>query len=351
MKLKLNTGTRYPALVCAILFVLTSAFSLVVINVEKRLFDVSLYITSMERLDIYSRLPMLAAETVAKSPENNDPNSPRFFLGLLPRENWETVFQALLPPDIIQPMIEQAIRFVFNYLNDQTETATLSLLEFKTNLAGSAGTESMLAILRAQPACSLDQIAQIMINNLLGQTSSFVLCNPSDELLTLFEPVLQFQLRSIAATIPDSIDLAPGISGTKQPLDGLREIRTLVRFSYVIPLVLLLLITLLVVRDLSSWSVWWGYPFLFGGLLGFLLAATVNTLANLAFNQFILPWFPDVLPTSISETVLELFLDVLLGVTKPILIQSGVLIFSGILLILIPAGIYRVGKQMKQPQS
>ncbi len=330
----MNGFLKFLSILCAFLFVLTAGIALMLFNAEKRLFDASLYINALESRDFYDRLPELATESLGTSPDSNDPNSPRAFLNLLPGEYWETVFRALLPPDISQPMTEQVIQSVFDYLNGKSETASLSLVGFKTHLTGPAGSESLLAILRAQPACSLEQITQLVIGSLSGQNTGIVLCNPSDELLDIFQPLLQTQLQSMASTIPDSVDLTPDSAGADQLLDELRVARTLMRFSPLIPLGLLLLITALAVRDLKSWLNWWGYPVLFAGILGLLLSAIINPFFQWVFVIFITPRLPDFLPVAVTDTLRGLISEVLSGVAAPILLQATVLALIGIVMIL-----------------
>jgi hypothetical protein len=329
-----NGLLKFLAVICAFLFVLTAGIALVLFNAETRLFNASLYINSLESQNFYDRLPMLAAESLAGSPASKDPNSPRIYLDFLPVENWETIFRALLPPEVSQPITEQAIRSVFDYLNGKSETASLTLVEFKTHLTGPAGTETLLAILRSQPACTLEQVVQLTIGNLFGQDPGFILCNPSDELLNIFQPLLQTQLQTIAYTIPDSVDLTPDAAGTDHPLDGLRAVRAMMRFSPIIPLGLLFLITIFTVRDLKGWLNWWGNPILFGGILGFLLSAIIEPLFQLAFFITIEPRLPDFLPTSVTDTIRGLMSTVLSGVTAPILLQSTALVLIGIIMIL-----------------
>ncbi len=107
---------KFLALLCAFLFVVTTGGALVLYNAETRLFNASLYIDALESQEIYDRLPVLAAESLAVSPDSNDTNSPRTFLNLLPVESWETVFRALLPPEVSRPMAEQALHSVIDYL-------------------------------------------------------------------------------------------------------------------------------------------------------------------------------------------------------------------------------------------
>jgi hypothetical protein len=327
--------SRFLAGICAVLFVLTAGIALVLFNAENRLFNASLYIKALDDQDFYDRLPALVAESIAASPTSNEPNNPRTYLNLLPADSWETIFRALIPPDVSRPLAGQAIQSIFEYLNGRSETASLSLVDFKTHLTGTAGTESLMVFLRSQPSCTIEQIAQITIGNLSSQSTTFIICNPSDELLNIFQPILQAQLQSIASTIPDSVDLTPNSNNTDNPLNGLRAVRALMRFSPIIPLGFLFLITILAVRELKNWLDWWGIPILFGGILGFLLSATIGPLFLWTYVLYITPHLPDFLPASVTDAIRGLISSVLSGVTAPILIQSAMLVLIGIVMILI----------------
>lgn len=322
------------AAVGVILFVLTLGIALVFFNAEKRLFNAQLYLDALESQNLYERLPALAAESIAAAPASEDPDSPRTHLSMLPAENWETIFRALLPADVSQPMTRQAITSVFDYLNGKNESASLSLVDFKAHLTGPAGTEALLAILRTQPPCTFDQITQLTLGSLFGQSTEFILCNPSDELLSLFQPILQGQLQAIASTLPDSVDLTPNATTTEHPLDGLRRARAIMRFSPLLPLGLLLLITILAVRTLQDWLWWWGIPILVGGVIGIILAAAIHPIFQWAFITQIMPRIPEFLPDSFANTLRELIAAVLAGVAAPILFQSAMLMLLGIFMML-----------------
>jgi hypothetical protein len=325
---------RIMAGICAFLFVIAVGSALLLFNAERRLFNPSLYLRALENQNFYERLPALAAETIASAPISDTPNSPSATLNLLPAENWEPLFSALLPADISQPVTEQAVRSVFDYLNDRSETAALSLVEFKAHLTGPAGTEAIIQVLRAQPNCTLEQIAQLTLENLFGQNSGFILCNPSDELLALFEPLVQAQLRTIAATVPDNVDLTPNAASAENPLQGLRTIRAILRFSPLLPLGLLFLITIFAVRDLKSWLRWWGVPLLLGGLFGLIIAAAISPLSQWAFSAYAAPRIPAFLPLSVTEIIRELISEVLAGLAAPIVFQSIALLIIGIIMLL-----------------
>jgi hypothetical protein len=328
-----NNVMKVLAVACAILFVLTVGIALLLFNAEQRLFNAGLYTAALESQNFYERLPALAAETLAGAPASADPNSPRSYLNMLPNQNWETLFRALLPAEVSRPMTEQAIASIFTYLDGKSETVTLSLAGFKTHLAGPAGTDALMGILRAQPNCTFEQITQLTIGSLFGQKPAFILCNPSDELLDLFQPLLQSQIQVIASTIPDSVNLTPSAVGAENPLKSLRMMRATMRVSSLLPLGFLLLLTIFAVRNWKGWLQWWGISILTGGMFGAILAATAPSISDWAFRKYAAPRIPESLPASVHEMMHGIFSAVLSGVAKPILIESAALGLIGILML------------------
>ncbi len=329
MRNSLDPFSKFLAVACAALFALTAGLALLLVNAERRLFDADFYLAALDRQNFYDRLPALAAETVMGAPASDDPNSARNYLNLVPAQNWEALFRALLPPEVSRPMTEQAVASVFDYLNGKSEAVVVSLTAFKNHLAGPAGTEALFGIVRAQPACSFEQIAQLTVGSLFGQTPSFMLCNPSDSLLDLFQPLIQSQVQAIAASIPDSVDLTPSKVGAESPLKSLRSLRTLMRLSLLLPLGLLLLVGILAVRRWRDILTWWGIPLFAAGLFGTFVSVAASALLGLGFAAYVAPRLPASLPASILNLIRSLVSDAVSGVTQPILVQSVILILIG----------------------
>lgn len=329
MRNSLDPFSKFLAVACAALFALTAGLALLLVNAERRLFDADFYLAALDRQNFYDRLPALAAETVMGAPASDDPNSARNYLNLVPTQNWEALFRALLPPEVSRPMTEQAVASVFDYLNGKSEAVVVSLAAFKNHLAGPAGTEALFGIVRAQPACSFEQIAQLTVGSLFGQTPSFMLCNPSDSLLDLFQPLIQSQVQAIAASIPDSVDLTPSKVGAESPLKSLRSLRTLMHLSLLLPLGLLLLVGILAVRRWRDILTWWGIPLFAAGLLGTFFSVAASALLGLGFAAYVAPRLPASLPASAADLLRSLVSDAVSGVTQPILVQSVILILIG----------------------
>jgi hypothetical protein len=331
-----NNVFKFIAVLCAILFVLTVGIALVLFNAERRLFNADLYTAALESQNFYENLPALAAETLSTAPqEDGDLSAVRSLLAMVPAENWEAALRALLPAEVSKPMSEQAIASAFDYLNGKSETATLSLADFKAHMSSPASTQAFVDILRAQPPCTLEQMAEMTFNALTGNPK-LIFCNPSEEALGLMQPLIQSGLQTAAAGIPDSVTLIqPDAEKLQEPLRVLRTLRGVLRFSPLIPLGLLFLVTLFAVRDAKSWLLWWGVPLLLGGLLGLLLAALIGPLTNWAFLTYAAPRFPDMMTFSVRELVRDLVTTVLSGIARPIALESLALVLIGILMLIV----------------
>jgi len=330
-----NAIGKALAFLCAALFALTLVIALVFFNAEQRLFNAQLYLNALESQDFYETLPALAAETLSTAPQEGESLSTmRSLLVMVPAENWEAALRALLPAEVSKPMSEQAIVSAFDYLNGKSETATLSLADFKAHMSSPASTQAFMDILRAQPPCTLEQMAEMTFNALTGNPK-LIFCNPSEQALGLMQPLIQSGLQTAAAGIPDSITLIqPDAEKLQDPLRVLRTLRGVLRFSPLIPLGLLFLITIFAVHDAKSWLRWWGIPFLLGGLLGLATAGSVGLLTDWAFTNYAVPRFPASLPDSIRELTRDLIAAVLAGVSKPIMIQSAALGAIGVILLI-----------------
>ncbi len=391
-----NSILKIMAVACAVLFVLAVGIALLLFNAERRLFNADLYLRALENQRIYEQLPSLAAEVLTSSaslnpcennpiacgqesrpaeaqscfenalgaetyqilirnerlpseaelasvqpcfdqfgkPEMSQRGSPPEYLKSLSAENWQAIISAILPPEMTRTLAKEALTSVFGYLNGETESATLSLTTFKAHMNGPSGTQAAMQLLRTQPPCKLEDITQMTLGNLSGETN-LILCNPSDDVLNLIEPLIQMQLQTVAAGIPDTVTLISANAESMQnPLTALRVARAILRFSPLLPLGFLFLITVFAVRSLKDWLGWWGIPLFISGLLGIALSIAVNPIFQWAFKTYMAPRFPPALPVSLVDTSHNLMTAVLVGVAAPIVFQSIALLLIGIIMLL-----------------
>lgn len=391
MKKFLDGVLKFFAVVFAVLFVVTAVLALLLFNLERRVFDEKLYLTALEKQGFFERLPAILGKALSESTslnlcetnpiacrmENRPPEAiacfeealgketyealsrsertptadelrlaqpcidqyvqpaeqaeggPPVYIVNLEAADWEMLVSILLPPEDLKAMTEEALTGVFDYLNGETNAATVSLAALKERLAGPAGVDAALTLMNAQPSCTLEQIAAMTLSVVSGEIE-ITMCKPSEELLAVVQPMIEAQLDLVAAGIPDEATIisAPP-PGAEDPLGGLKTVRFFMRLSPFIPLVFLLLITVFVVNSVYSWFRWWGIPLLISGLLGLIPAALASPIYKWAFENFILERFPPALPAVVRDLARDVSAEIVSGIATPILIQSLVLFLVG----------------------
>lgn len=324
---------------CAVLFVFTTGIALLTFNVEWRLFNPELYLRAFESQNLYERIPALAAETLV-STAAYDPCAERptdcdkqgglpGYLKLISAEDWQSIIGAVVSPDMLKSLTEDAFTSTFAYLNGETESAVITMTDFKAHLNGPSGFDAVMRLLHSQPACTFQDILDMGTGDLSG-TKHLILCNPPEEMLLVVEPLVRAELQFLAASIPDTVTVIPaGAEGMQNPITTLRVARSIMRFSPILPIGLLFLISVFAVRSLKSWLHWWGIPLLVSGLLGLIFAVAVHPIFLWAFRAYLEPSFSPAIPQSLVDASRDLMNAVLSGVAAPIAFQSILLVLIG----------------------
>ena len=314
------------AVLCAAFFILTALAALFFFNLEGRAFNPNIYEQALVEESFYQNLPLLLGQVLAR--EARASNTP--FVQQLTSEHWATIIQTLFPPEQFRSMTEEAITQVFAYLNDETNDPQISLLPVKQRLSSAAGLDAAIRLIHAQPACTLEQLAQMITS--FGQ----VLCNPPQEVLALAKPILQTQLSSIAASLPDQISFVDPAT-PPQGLRNLRAIRQFMQLTPLIPLAFLFGITIFAVRSFKGWLAWWGWPFLLAGLAGAILGFNGAPLFETALENYVSTHTSLTIPPEFSETVRAVMIDVFQKIFAPAGWQA--LTLAGIGLVMIVAAL------------
>jgi hypothetical protein len=337
MEKSFNTVLRVLAGICAVLFVVTTVTALLAFNGERRLFDAQSYLEAFEEQHLYDQIPALAADTL-KSMSRGGQSDMGFTvpdsMAFLSAKDWQAIIGAVLPPEVTRALVEDSVTSAFDYLNGKTESATLSLAALKSHLSGRGAVESVMQLLRSQPPCTMEDLAQMALSGWFGEPE-LVLCNPSNEILNIVPPLIQDEFQAIAADIPETVTLIPANATTARNLvTVVRIVRILVWVGLLLPPVLLLLIVVFAVRSWRGWLYWWGIPVFASGALGLALAAIVRPVFQWAFGIFLAPRFPTSLPASVLDACRNVLGAVISKVTIPVIIQSIVLLLAGAALIL-----------------
>jgi len=298
-----GTIGKFLASICAVLFIVSSVVVLLLFNIERKAFDAATYKQAFEDQGLYQRIPTLLATTLANSISQNPNAIP--LIKTLTVSDWETNISTLLPPEELKSVADNALDATFDYLNGKTDSAVISLTPLKTHLVGDSGLRVVIQFLGLQPACTPEQLSQMALGLLGGQIT---LCNPPAEALGLMAPFIQAQLQAMTTLIPDQVAFIPGtLSNTpNDPRLKLNTVRSAIKLTPFIPVLLLFGVTLFAVRTLRDWLLWWGWPFILTGITGALVALIGSPIIGwilqlLIQNQGTI-FIPPVLAASIGET-------------------------------------------------
>jgi hypothetical protein len=388
------------AVLLAIVFVLTAVAALLLIGVDQELLVSSTYKNALASRQVYNRLPGIVAEQLVVgmnfSPcaanslrcENIDPQvkdcvraalgdqrfsalstsdvkltdaeirllqgcvqqyqpdlhgsatSSGVFPGLIKSIDagaLERAIAGLLPPAQLKPLADDLLDQFFSYITGRQAAITINLVGLKQSLAGQAGLDALLNLIRSQPSCTLQQLENILVVSITSEGDPF-LCRPSDELLDLVTPLVQSMLNVAVSTLPDTkmIALPESLNSRnfgpfgKGPAGGIRLALTLVRVSPDIPLFALLLISLLVIRSPRSLLRWWGIPLFFAGLLSLILAWAASIFFERGWMALIIPRLPLVLAPGLVAMIHDLLRTVLQTYLKVILYAGGSMALLGL---------------------
>lgn len=317
------------AWLCAVLFFVSGAAALILFNVERRAFSAETFKQAFERQNLYARMPVILADAIYTSVAQNGNIDP--FLRTLTVPDWQAGVASLLPPEDLKALSDETLDSVFGYLNNQSDSASISLRIVKARLAGPQGMELIGLILNAQPDCILEQLLQMGMGLVSGDVS---LCKPPAEMMGLVTPMIESQLRFLTGAIPDEVTLIPAESGNPQgdPRLRLSRARTIMKFSPLLPVILLFALTALAVRNLTDWLKWWGYPFLAVGAVSALAALIGSPVLGLVIRtvmQSQVSFLPPVLISALGETVSAVSRQVL----SPVVLEGALLAGMGLVMV------------------
>ncbi len=288
---------------CALLFVISTITVLLLFNIEQKAFLSATYKQAFEDQRLYERMPAVLATALTTTLGETIQAVP--FLRELTPEEWQATIAVLLPPEELRAMANQALDTTFDYLNGRTSSAALSLIPLKAQLAGPSGMDVVLQLLSVQPACTPEQLTQMALGLLGGQVA---LCNPPPEAMGLMAPFIQSQLQTMTTIIPDEVTFIPGnLSGTPaDPRLRLNAIRSAIKLTFFLPVLLLFGITVFAVRSVADWLTWWGWPLAVAGagsvLIGLLGSPLVGWILQLLIQNQGTILIPPALISSIAET-------------------------------------------------
>jgi len=324
MNLLSHILARIIAILCAILFIVTALAALVLFNLEQHGLNPNTYKQALANGNFYQSLPSLLGQVLAV--DESKSNTP--YLKQLTSDDWTMVIQTLLPPEQLRAMTEEAITQILAYLNGETNDPHLSLLPLKERLLGPAGMTAAISLIHTQPDCTTEQLAQLITS--FGQ----VLCNPPQNMLNLAKPIIQTQLNSIAAALPDQTSLA-GTDASSLRLRNIRLIRSMMQLSPLIPLAFLFGVTIFAVRTFKGWMGWWGWPLLFVGVIGAIFGFGGNPVLGGAIEDSIARRTQLINSTQLTEGIRTVINAALREIFQPAGWQALIVAVIGLLMLII----------------
>ena len=324
-------------------FVATTLIALVLFNVEQRAFDPAAYQRALVDQGFYRQFPTLLGDLLARDSIGGLPA----FLGHLSAGQWKTLIDAVLPPEQLESMTEDALNQFFAYLNGETDAPRISLVPLKNALAGPPGLNAALTIIQAQPDCTIQEMLKILSS--FGQE----LCNPPRQVLDLLHPIIQSQLQAAASVIPDNVSLLPSTrSAAAGPsLKALQALRLLMRLSPVVPIGLLLVVTLIAVRTFKGWMLWWGWPFFLAGLLGMPLGFAGAPLFRWIIEGWLSKRIALTFPLEITVSLRAVLDATLREILRPAAWESAALFLVGLVMIFISAYLSYRGQKKRSASA
>lgn len=261
---------RLLALFFALLFVGTTTLFATSFTVRRHLLQPAPYKQALGQVNAYERAPGILAQSTttflqgeAVSPENGVP-----WAGLT-QEDYEILFGHLLPGDWLQSQTEAIVDQTFLALESGRPAApiTLSLLAFKENLTGQAGTQALMDVIATRPPCPEGELSALTCGFDLQEGLS---CRPPALTLQLCSAVLDTALAGAAGAIPDRVEINTLLQAMVPSADSLLETAAFYRrlillvagYGWIASGLFLLLTTAFAVRSLRGWFRWWGVPLL-----------------------------------------------------------------------------------------
>ena len=342
--------SRFLAFIFALLFVVVTTLALFAFNADRILFDAGTYKRALIREDFYARLPVLAASQAVtqarydpcrdnpagvENPEvcqnpsaQPEQGGPPPFMKNITQPQLEHIIGVLLPPDLLQTMVDSALDQVFAYLNspDGTLRVNLSLADLKQRIAGNQGVEAVLTLIDSLPPCTAEQRAAGGGEFAGGMPQ----CRLPDADLEKMKPAIQQQLQQVVKGIPDVVSPgagvgfsgAPGLAGGASPREIYRWLRLGLGFSPLGSIVLLGLVTFFGVRSLKGWLRWWGWPFLFVALLVVPVAVLAVPALRWAYVNRAVSQVPPYYSLEFVQAAFNVALEIVRSVLRPVLFQT-----------------------------
>ncbi len=313
----------------AILFVVTTALAFALYSAEKSAFDADLYTQALAEEEVYQRLPELTAQAMTIAAQRQEGSGLLSLFRNLSEEEWRVFVVELFPPDELKLIAEDALTQIMAVLNGESDQAVLSIASLKAHLGSPVGVSAVYGMLKAQPACTVEQLTAMA----LGQ-QDMALCSPPDTFLFFdLRPFFEAEIKGAVTLLPEQVSLISTTSIKPKALRNLNTLRMVMRLSPLLPILCLLAITALAVRSFKDWLNWWGYSLLFAGIFSIALSVLSRSLAAWTFQIFVAPVLPEAIPADFVDVFKDLFASIVNNAVQPTILIAGIMALIGLIMV------------------
>jgi hypothetical protein len=314
------TIRRTLGMICAILFVPSLVFALVTTNLEKSLFDPQLYKDAIKAAQVYERLPGLIATQIEASAAKQG-GIAGLLVGALPPDTVQNMFISVLPPEVLQPLVEKGIDQALAYVNGMSGQADVPLVSFREQVAASSG-GLVDEYFKSLPDCTLLD-AFNMAGGLIAGGGDLPKCNPPEAVREAVAAPLQAVLQDqLAQIFPESLSMASGGGGLESLFSALRWVRVAAELTPLLALFFFGAMTLLAIRTSRELLRWWGITLLVAGILAFLAGLLIGPATGGFLNVAVLSRLSASVAPGIAQILTQVASAVASGIARPILLDA-----------------------------
>ncbi len=296
MKGCLQLAARWMAGLVALIFVLTLPLSVVAFNFGRVAFSPDRLTDLLTQTIVETGgVRRLLFESLTAPPE---PGAAEEGLDLaealrfLSPQERDYLGEQLAPPGWGEEQLHSLVVGVFDWIENDRESPafTVDVTALKVSLLGGGAAELVETMVDSWPPCSVEEVARMGIDELLGE-GDLILCEPPEPLRTGLAGVLNVSLAVSLRALPDRISLGgpeterPAGAETLGVKEQIRTLRFLAGSSWLLSVLMLGLVLALVVRSWRSLGLWWGIPILVGAGLSLALMTGVRIALGQALSQ------------------------------------------------------------------
>ena len=197
----------------------------------------------------------------------------------------EQLAEVLVPDVWLEAQIGAAVDDLYVWLDSER---TLPVIELdmeplREHLLTGGAEQAVDIVMSSWPPCMQSQVEVIATEALqAGGAIPLLTCLPPEPYQTLIKEQLVLRVSQEVEAMPSSqsligADVDPGAPAEYGELkSGLRTLRWLGGWSWMVPVGLLGLTMAVAVRSAPGWALWWGIPLLGGGVLSLLLSLALQ---------------------------------------------------------------------------